>query len=69
MNLTEKATIRHYLQHRIATYQNGTVEALGWSVEASLSQRGYLVNDFTIPGYPESSSDKNSEIGSRSHLI
>lgn len=30
MNLIEKATIIHYHRHRIATYRNGTVKALGW---------------------------------------
>jgi cyclopropane fatty-acyl-phospholipid synthase-like methyltransferase len=39
MNLIEKATIRHYHHHRIAAYQNGTVEALGWKAEASQVKR------------------------------
>ena len=39
MNLIEKATIRHYHQHRIAAYQNGTVEALGWRAKASQVKR------------------------------
>ena len=30
MNLIEKATIIHYHRHRIDTFANGTVEALGW---------------------------------------
>ena len=30
MNLIEKATIRHYHNHRIATYRNGTVKVLGY---------------------------------------
>ncbi len=39
MNLIEKATIRHYHQHRIAAYQNGTAEALGWKAKASQVKR------------------------------
>ena len=30
MNLIEKATIRHYHNHRIKSYRNGSVEALGY---------------------------------------
>ena len=39
MNLIEKATIRHYHQHRIDAYQIGTVEALGWRAESSQVRR------------------------------
>ncbi len=39
MNLIEKATIRHYHQHRIAAYQNGTAESLGWRAESSQVKR------------------------------
>jgi trans-aconitate methyltransferase len=39
MNLIEKATIRHYHQHRIADYKIGTVEALGWRADASQVKR------------------------------
>lgn len=30
MDLIEKATVMHYHRHRIAQYQPGTVESLGW---------------------------------------
>jgi SAM-dependent methyltransferase len=39
MNLIEKATIRHYHNHRIAAYQNGSIGALGWRAEASQVKR------------------------------
>jgi trans-aconitate methyltransferase len=39
MNLIEKATIRHYHQHRSDTFQIGTVEALGWRAESSQIKR------------------------------
>ena len=39
MNLIEIATIRHYHQHRIDAYQNGSIGALGWRAEASQVKR------------------------------
>ena len=39
MNLIEKATIRHYHQHRLKAYQNGAVEALGWRAKESQVKR------------------------------
>jgi trans-aconitate methyltransferase len=39
MNLIEKATIRHYHQHRISAYQNATAEALGWKSESGQVKR------------------------------
>lgn len=39
MNPIEKATILHYHRHRIATYDGGTVEALGWREQKSQSLR------------------------------
>jgi trans-aconitate methyltransferase len=39
MNLIEKATIIHYHRHRMATYRNGTVKALGWrGVESQIKR-------------------------------
>lgn len=35
MDLIEKATVMHYHRHRIAEFQNGTVESLGWRGERS----------------------------------
>ena len=39
MNVIEKATIIHYHRHRIDTYHNGTVKALGWRGEESQVKR------------------------------
>ncbi len=35
MDLLEKATVMHYHRHRIAEYQNGSVESLGWRSQVS----------------------------------
>ena len=39
MNLIEKATIRHYHNHRIAAYRSGTFKALGWRSKSSQIKR------------------------------
>ena len=39
MNLIDKATIIHFHRHRLATYSNGTVKALGWKSAASQVRR------------------------------
>ena len=39
MDLIEKASVIHYHQHRIKTYRNGTVEALGWRKQDSQTKR------------------------------
>ena len=44
MNLIEKATIRHYHQHRIASYHHGTVEALGWRKVESQVKRFKVIS-------------------------
>lgn len=39
MDLIEKATVMHYHRHRIAEFQHGTVESLGWLGEHSQQVR------------------------------
>lgn len=39
MDLLEKATVMHYHRHRIAEYQNGSVESLGWRSQVSQQLR------------------------------
>jgi len=39
MNIIEKATIRHYHRHRIQSYQDGTIESLGWRESDSQEKR------------------------------
>lgn len=39
MDLLEKVTIRRYHRHRIETFREGTVEALGWRGEESQARR------------------------------
>lgn len=39
MDLIEKATVMHYHRHRIAEFQHGTVESLGWRGEHSQQVR------------------------------
>jgi len=55
---------------------NGKALQIGWKRRKNISPIYIQIDgllsiklDITLPGYPESSSDKNSEIGSRSHLI
>ncbi len=45
MNLKERATIIHYHRHRIDTFGDGTIGALGWKAEESQTLRFEVIAD------------------------
>lgn len=47
MNPIDKATIIHYHRHRIASFEDGTVEALGWRNAESQSIRFDILSSIT----------------------